>query len=196
MGQELVQTLQSLHVESIVKFNAIQLIMLLLLSVMWPASYMSVHDWFVSLSACDEMQLPGIGSSRDSVLEFLAETLGQLESCELSLAMAGMSMDTAPLVREAAVTYSVSPVHPRSTWDALKSMISLAHTYWNSARFEEAKALYEKVLVQQTSMLGTDHPDTLQSMSNLASTYNSFGSLRGSESTSCESIVKAGVGPW
>jgi hypothetical protein len=46
MGHELAQGLQYQHRESVVKFNAIQIIMLLCLSVVWPTTQISLHDWF------------------------------------------------------------------------------------------------------------------------------------------------------
>ncbi|KAJ6126484.1 hypothetical protein N7523_002096 [Penicillium sp. IBT 18751x] len=81
--------------------------------------------------------------------------------------------------------------------DTLTSMANLASTYWNQGRWEEAEQLNMQVIearktklggrweaaeqldvqVMETrkTKLGVDHPDTLTSMANLASTYRSQG---------------------
>ncbi|KAF8311017.1 putative kinesin [Amanita rubescens] len=78
--------------------------------------------------------------------------------------------------------------------DTLASMDSLASTYWNQGRWDEAEKLQMDVMnakkawlrpprhshqhgqfginIQESGKLGSDHPSTLSTMANLASTYS------------------------
>ncbi|KAJ7904110.1 hypothetical protein B0H13DRAFT_1717219 [Mycena leptocephala] len=47
--------------------------------------------------------------------------------------------------------------------------------YWDAGWYKEAKELEHAVLEQRKQVLGDAHPDTLQAMGNLASTYNHLG---------------------
>src|SRR5437762_5447942 len=48
-------------------------------------------------------------------------------------------------------------------------------TYQDQRRTEDAMALLEEVLEKRRKILGVEHPDTLTSMNNLASTYRDQG---------------------
>ncbi|KZL81689.1 kinesin light chain 3, partial [Colletotrichum incanum] len=54
-------------------------------------------------------------------------------------------------------------------------MANLASTFWNQGRWEEAEKLFVQVMETRKTKLGADHPDTLTSMANLASTYRNQG---------------------
>lgn len=51
----------------------------------------------------------------------------------------------------------------------------LARTLWRQDSFEAAEQTYRKVLERQKQLIGASHPDTLQTMSGLASALNSLG---------------------
>jgi hypothetical protein len=51
-------------------------------------------------------------------------------------------------------------------------MANLARTYWNQGKWNEAEQLEVQVLDMRKKLLGAEHPDTLMSMGNLASTYS------------------------
>ena len=51
---------------------------------------------------------------------------------------------------------------------------SLAPTYWNQGRWKEAEELNAQVMEMRKRILDQEHPDTLTSMGNLASTYITF----------------------
>jgi hypothetical protein len=51
-------------------------------------------------------------------------------------------------------------------------MANLASTYWNQGKWNEAEQLEVQVMDMRKKLLGAEHPDTLTSMANLASTYN------------------------
>jgi tetratricopeptide (TPR) repeat protein len=53
--------------------------------------------------------------------------------------------------------------------------------YWNVGRYEEAKQLDLAVLEKLKQVLGADHSDTLEAMSNLASTYRNLGEFHKAE---------------
>ena len=63
----------------------------------------------------------------------------------------------------------------------LRSMNSLASTYWNLGRWKEAEELFVQVMETSSKILGTEHSDTLTSMANLASTYQSQGRWKEAE---------------
>jgi hypothetical protein len=48
---------------------------------------------------------------------------------------------------------------------------SLAGTYSNQGRWNEAEQLEVQVMDMRKKLLGADHPDTFGNMGNLASTY-------------------------
>ncbi|CAE6475491.1 unnamed protein product [Rhizoctonia solani] len=54
----------------------------------------------------------------------------------------------------------------------LTSTSSLARTYWEQRRLEEAKELLETTLATQKCVAGEEHPDTLKTMHHLAWTYD------------------------
>jgi tetratricopeptide (TPR) repeat protein len=56
-------------------------------------------------------------------------------------------------------------------------MNNLALTYRDQGRTRTAEALQEEVLENQKRILGAEHPDTLASMSNLASIYRAQGNI-------------------
>ena len=58
-------------------------------------------------------------------------------------------------------------------------MNSLASTYPNQGRWEEAEEL--QVMETSSRVLGLEHPDTLVSMNNLASTYRNQGRWKEAE---------------
>ncbi|KAJ7508298.1 hypothetical protein B0H11DRAFT_1847743 [Mycena galericulata] len=62
-----------------------------------------------------------------------------------------------------------------------------ADIYFDSGRFKEAESLQAKMLEKQKQLLGTDHPDTLTAMANLALTYHQRG--RYQEAEPLEDIV-------
>ena len=51
------------------------------------------------------------------------------------------------------------------------SMANLASTFWNQGRWKEAEELELQVMETSPRVLGEEHPSTLTSMANLASTY-------------------------
>jgi hypothetical protein len=57
--------------------------------------------------------------------------------------------------------------------DTLSSMASLASTYWNQGRWNEAEKLDMQIMETRKIVLGAEHPDTLNSMANLAYTWQS-----------------------
>jgi serine/threonine protein kinase/tetratricopeptide (TPR) repeat protein len=59
--------------------------------------------------------------------------------------------------------------------DTLRSMNTLANSYWALGRYTEALKLHEETLALRKAKLGPDHPDTLNSMHNLANTYGALG---------------------
>ncbi len=59
--------------------------------------------------------------------------------------------------------------------DTLASMASLASTYWNQGRWDEAEKLQVEVTEARKERLGSQHPGTLTSMADLASTYRDQG---------------------
>lgn len=54
----------------------------------------------------------------------------------------------------------------------LTSMLSLASTYRNQGRWEEAESLQKQVVEAREMILGAEHPDTLTGIANLALTYH------------------------
>ena len=52
---------------------------------------------------------------------------------------------------------------------------NLACVLWDQGKLEEAKAMYERALAGQERALGADHPDTLQTVNNLADLLNDTG---------------------
>jgi pentatricopeptide repeat protein len=50
-------------------------------------------------------------------------------------------------------------------------MANLASTYRKQGRWEEVEKLFVQVMETSKTKLGADHPSTLTSMANLASTY-------------------------
>ena len=52
---------------------------------------------------------------------------------------------------------------------------NLASTFWNQGRWKEAEELLVQVMETFKRVLGQEHPDTLTSMANLASTYRNQG---------------------
>jgi hypothetical protein len=66
-------------------------------------------------------------------------------------------------------------------FDTLTSMASLAVTYWNQGRWNEAEKLEVQVTEATKRVLGKEHPDTLTSMGNLASTYRNQGRSKEAE---------------
>jgi tetratricopeptide (TPR) repeat protein len=50
-----------------------------------------------------------------------------------------------------------------------------ARIYYDSGRYQEAKALYLTLLEKQKQLFGADHPDTLHAMGNLAAIYCKLG---------------------
>ncbi|KZL79726.1 tpr domain protein, partial [Colletotrichum incanum] len=54
-------------------------------------------------------------------------------------------------------------------------MANLASTYWNQGRWKEAEELEVRVMEMRKRVLGDEHPDTLTSIANLASTYRDQG---------------------
>ncbi|CBF85153.1 hypothetical protein AN1580.2 [Aspergillus nidulans FGSC A4] len=106
----------------------------------------------------------------------------------------------------------LGPEHP----DTLSSMANLASTYWNQGRWNEAEKLELQVLetskagrwneaeklglqVLETrkAVLGPEHPDTLSSMANLASTYWNQGRWNEAEKLGLQVLEtrKAVLGP-
>ena len=75
-----------------------------------------------------------------------------------------------------------SAEHP----DTLTSMASLASTYWNQGRWNEAEQLELQVMDLRKKVLGAEHPDTLTCMENLASTYRNQGRICESEKLELE----------
>lgn len=75
------------------------------------------------------------------------------------------------------------PMGYKST-DTLMSMANLApnlaSTYWNQGR-KEAEELFVKVVETMRTVLGAEHPDTLMSMANPASTYRNQGRWKEAE---------------
>jgi hypothetical protein len=57
----------------------------------------------------------------------------------------------------------------------LASMTTLATTFWNQGRWEEAEELDVQVMETRKRVLGAEHPSTLTSIANLASTYRNQG---------------------
>ncbi|KAJ7798552.1 hypothetical protein B0H14DRAFT_32821 [Mycena olivaceomarginata] len=56
-----------------------------------------------------------------------------------------------------------------------------AQIYFDSGRYKEAESLEVAVLEKQKNHLGTDHPDTLRAMANLAVTYHKLGRYQEAE---------------
>ena len=54
-------------------------------------------------------------------------------------------------------------------------MASLASTFWNQGRWKEAEELEIQVMETRKKVLGDEHPDTLESMANLAYIYKAKG---------------------
>ena len=54
-------------------------------------------------------------------------------------------------------------------------MANLASTYRNQERWTEAEQIEVQVLETRKRVLGEEHPNTLSSMANLASTYSKQG---------------------
>ncbi|KAK4172406.1 hypothetical protein QBC36DRAFT_390435 [Triangularia setosa] len=63
----------------------------------------------------------------------------------------------------------------RSRYATLASTSMLAMVLLNRGRWKEAKKLFVQVMETRKTKLGTDHPDTLTSMNNLACTWKSQG---------------------
>jgi Tfp pilus assembly protein PilF len=55
--------------------------------------------------------------------------------------------------------------------DTVVSMINLGITYWNQGRYSQAALLLEEALPLHTTLLGREHPDTLDYASKLATVY-------------------------
>ncbi|CAG8883952.1 unnamed protein product, partial [Penicillium egyptiacum] len=53
--------------------------------------------------------------------------------------------------------------------------------FWNQGRWEEAEKLEVQVVETRKTKLGVDHPDTLASMANLASTFSEQGRWKEAE---------------
>jgi serine/threonine protein kinase/tetratricopeptide (TPR) repeat protein len=68
-------------------------------------------------------------------------------------------------------TSGLGPDHPQT----LRSMSSLANSYFALGRREEALQLNLETLALRKAKLGTDHRDTLMSMNNLANSYFALG---------------------
>ena len=54
-------------------------------------------------------------------------------------------------------------------------MANLTSIYWNQGQWKEAEELEVKVMKMSKEVLGQDHPNTLASLANLASTYQNQG---------------------
>ena len=54
-------------------------------------------------------------------------------------------------------------------------MNNLALLYENQGKYDEAEPVYVECLALRKAILGTSHPDTLNSMNNLAGLYESQG---------------------
>ncbi|CAG8345731.1 unnamed protein product [Penicillium salamii] len=58
---------------------------------------------------------------------------------------------------------------------------TLARVHYDEGRWEAAEQLFVQVMEMSKTKLGEDHPDTLTSMANLASTYRNQGQWEASE---------------
>ncbi|KAL5371148.1 hypothetical protein DPSP01_014460 [Paraphaeosphaeria sporulosa] len=87
-----------------------------------------------------------------------------------SMAMLELATDFQVLVTETRKT-KLGADHPST----LNGMASLASTYRNQGRWEEAEKLEVQVMETRKTKLGADHPSTLNSMHNLAFTWKSLG---------------------
>ena len=65
-------------------------------------------------------------------------------------------------------------------------MFNLASTYRNQGRWAEAEKLDVQVMETRKTVLGPEHPDTLTSMANLASTYRIRDDGRRRKSWKCK----------
>ncbi|KAF8217385.1 hypothetical protein K438DRAFT_1701902 [Mycena galopus ATCC 62051] len=93
----------------------------------------------------------------------------------------GMSVRlTAYLLRIGLMSHIGSLIKDPAT---IKSMFQdkYARIYFDSGKFKEAESLEAIVLEKQKQLLGADHPDTLEAMANLASTYCQLGRYREAE---------------
>jgi hypothetical protein len=61
-------------------------------------------------------------------------------------------------------------------------MNNLATTLWDQSDLANARTLYEQVLDARRRILGDEHPDTLQSMSNLAITLRKLSDIPAAQS--------------
>ena len=61
--------------------------------------------------------------------------------------------------------------------EALGLAFKLAHLYLEQGKYDEAKAMYERVLASKERTLGADHPDTLATVNNLALVLSDQGKL-------------------
>lgn len=91
----------------------------------------------------------------------------------------GLAND-ALLFRERVVSQLRSRAEPRDVHLA-SSLRSLAITYHDIGRLEEARILQQEVLDLRKEILGDVHPDTISAMNNLSNTYGTLG--RTEEST-------------
>jgi tetratricopeptide (TPR) repeat protein len=59
--------------------------------------------------------------------------------------------------------------------DTLRARASLAVSYWQAGRNDEAITIEEEVLADRERILGGEHPDTLTARANLAASYSQAG---------------------
>ncbi|KAJ7860828.1 hypothetical protein B0H14DRAFT_3134757 [Mycena olivaceomarginata] len=102
---------------------------------------------------------------------------------ECMMDILGMSVrltDDDELFRIGLITHVDSLIqNPATVKPVLQA--KYAEIYFDSGRYKEAESLEVAVLEKQTNHLGTDHPDTLHSMANLASTYRQLGRYQEAE---------------
>ncbi|KAJ7861336.1 hypothetical protein B0H13DRAFT_2282464 [Mycena leptocephala] len=96
-------------------------------------------------------------------------------------AIMGMSIKEIPYVHQQLASLRLIS-HIDSLRNGNQQMIvdfgvQYGRVYYHAGRFEEAEGLCLAVLEKQKQVLGDGHPDTLQTMADLASTYGHLGRL-------------------
>jgi len=69
-------------------------------------------------------------------------------------------------------------------------MNNLAGTYRNQDKHSDAEVLYKQCLAKEKAVLGESHPDTLNTMNNLADTYDHQGKYHQGKYGDAEALYK------